>query len=89
MTGRADWQNLMMRFSTSGFDNRRLFVNVDYIKGAPLKIAVASSIGAVMGVIRSLFLRRQRCECFRLEPVRGWRPVAESDVGGSRHFRRA
>ena len=57
MTGRADWQNLMMRFSTSGFDNRRLFVNVDYIKGAPLKIAVASSIGAVMGVIGGSFGR--------------------------------
>jgi hypothetical protein len=51
LTGRADWQNLMTRFNASGSDSLRLFVNIDYIKGAPLKIGVASAIGAVMGVI--------------------------------------
>lgn len=50
-TGRADWQNLVMRFHASDFDSLRLFVNLDYIKGAPLKIGVASAIGAVMGAI--------------------------------------
>lgn len=51
LTGRADWQNLVMRFRASGFDSLRLFVNLDYIKGAPLKIGVAAVIGAVMGTI--------------------------------------
>jgi hypothetical protein len=51
LTGRADWQNLMLRFGASGSDSLRLFVNIDYIKGAPLKIGVASAIGAVMGAI--------------------------------------
>jgi hypothetical protein len=32
-------------------DSLRLFVNLDYLKGAPLKIGVASAIGAVMGAI--------------------------------------
>ena len=51
LTGRADWQNMMGRFQASGFDSLRTFVNVDYLKGAPLKIAVASAIGALMGVL--------------------------------------
>jgi hypothetical protein len=51
LTGRADWQNMIGRFQASGFDSLRTFVNVDYIKGAPLKIGVASAIGACMGVV--------------------------------------
>ena len=51
ITGRADWRNMMWRFQVSGFDSLRTFVNVDYIKGAPLKIGVASAIGACMGVV--------------------------------------
>jgi len=51
ITGRADWRNMMWRFQASGFDSLRAFVNVDYIKGAPLKIGVASAIGAFMGVV--------------------------------------
>ena len=51
ITGRADWRNMMWRFQASGFDSLRTFVNVDYITGAPLKMAVASSIGAFMGVV--------------------------------------
>ena len=51
ITGRADWRNMMWRFQASGFDNLRTFVTVDYIKGAPLKIGVASAIGAFMGVV--------------------------------------
>ena len=49
LTGRADWQNMLMRFRTSDVDTLRLFVNLDYVKGAPLKLGVASVIGAVMG----------------------------------------
>ncbi len=51
LTGRADWQNMMMRFRRSGFDSLRLFVNLDYIKGLPLKTGVASVIGGLMGSI--------------------------------------
>jgi hypothetical protein len=29
LTARADWQNMMRRFDSSGFDSLRLFVNVD------------------------------------------------------------
>jgi|SRR5579872_1788873 len=51
LTGRADWQNMMQRFRTSDSDSLRLFINVDYLKGAPFKIGVASVIGAVMGLV--------------------------------------
>ena len=51
LTGRADWQNMMMRFRAGDVDSLRLFVNIDYLKGAPLKIGVASTIGALMGAI--------------------------------------
>jgi hypothetical protein len=51
LTGRADWQNLMAQFRASGYESLRAFVNVENVKGAPLKIGVASAIGAVMGVI--------------------------------------
>jgi hypothetical protein len=51
LTGRADWQSMMRRFRASEFDSLRLFINLEYLKGAPLKIAVASAIGALMGII--------------------------------------
>ena len=51
LTGRADWQNMMRRFQASGFDSLRLFINLDYLKGAPLKIATASAIGTIMGAV--------------------------------------
>ena len=51
LTGRPDWQNMMMRFRASDFESLRLFVNLDYVKGAPLKIGVASAVGALMGAI--------------------------------------
>lgn len=51
LTSRADWQNLMLRFHRSGMESLRAFVTLDYIKGAPLKIAVASIVGALMGVL--------------------------------------
>ena len=58
LTGRADWQNMMGRFHASGFDSLRTFVNVNYLKGAPFKIAVASAIGALMGVVGGFVARR-------------------------------
>jgi len=51
LTGRADWQNMMQRFRSSEFASLRSFINVDYVKGAPFKIGVASVIGAVMGLV--------------------------------------
>jgi hypothetical protein len=57
LTGRADWQDLTQRFRASGFDSLRLFVNVNYLKGAPFKIGVASVIGAVMGLVGGIIGR--------------------------------
>jgi hypothetical protein len=51
LTGRDDWKNMMRRFNDSGFGSLRLFVNWDYLKGAPLIIGVASVIGAIMGAV--------------------------------------
>jgi hypothetical protein len=51
LTDRLDWQNMLARFHTSGYESLRPFVNVDYIKGGPFKIAVASVIGATTGLI--------------------------------------
>jgi hypothetical protein len=51
LTARADWQNMMMRFRASNSDSLRLFVNVDYLTGAPLKLGVSCAIGAIMGTI--------------------------------------
>jgi hypothetical protein len=54
LTARADWQNIMNRFRASDVESLRLFINLDYIKGAPLKLGVSSTIGAVMGCIGGL-----------------------------------
>jgi hypothetical protein len=51
LTGRQDWQNMMSRFHASGGDSLRWFVNMDYIKGLPVKTSVAATIGGVMGTI--------------------------------------
>jgi hypothetical protein len=51
MIGRADWQNMVARFRASGSDSLRSFVNASYLEDAPLKIAVASVIGVVMGAV--------------------------------------
>lgn len=62
MTQRPDWQNLIARFKASGFENLRTYVNYEYLKGAPFKILVASTIGAVLGFLggcMSLAFRRR------------------------------
>jgi hypothetical protein len=51
LTGRRDWRNMMLRFRASEFDSLRVWVNLDYLKGAPLKLGVAALIGAMMGTI--------------------------------------
>ena len=61
LTARADWHNMMIRFRASDFDSLRLFVNLDYVKGAPLKLGVACVIGATVGSIGG-FVGRLRHE---------------------------
>ena len=51
LTGRADWQYMIQRFRASESDSLRVFVNMEYLKGAPFKIGVASVLGAVMGLV--------------------------------------
>jgi hypothetical protein len=50
LTGRADWRYMMSRFRASGVESLRLFVNVDYVQGIPLKLGVSCAIGMMMGV---------------------------------------
>lgn len=54
LTGRSDWQNMMVRFQSSNADSLRLFVNIDYVMGAPLKLGVSCTVGAIMGAIGGL-----------------------------------
>ncbi len=51
LTDRADWQSMMMRFRAGGAEHLRLFVNLDYLRGTPFKIAVATGFGGVFGVL--------------------------------------
>jgi hypothetical protein len=51
LVDRLDWQNLIMRFRESGSRSLRAFITYDYIVQSPLKIFVATAIGAVTGVI--------------------------------------
>ena len=51
LTGRTDWQNMMIRFRASDIDSLRLFVNFDYLTRAPLKLGVSCAIGVAMGTV--------------------------------------
>jgi hypothetical protein len=51
LTSRPDWQNMMTRFRASGSASLRLFVNLDYLQGAPFKLGVSCAIGATIGII--------------------------------------
>ncbi len=51
LTGRPDWQNMMGRFRASGSDNLRLFINLDYLRGTPLKVGFFTALGGIMGTI--------------------------------------
>ena len=58
---RPDWRSLVARFESSGFSSLRSYVNYIYVTGAPFKIFVATSIGAVFGFLggcTSLAFRR-------------------------------
>ena len=57
LADRLDWQNMMARFHASGYSSLRLFVNIDYLKGAPLKVGFASAIGALMGLLGGILGR--------------------------------
>ena len=48
---RPDWRNMVRTYADSGFDSFRAYANYVYLTGAPLKIVVASSIGAASGWI--------------------------------------
>jgi hypothetical protein len=51
LTHRSDWQNLLVRFQSSGFTSLRLYANYEYITGSPFKILVATLIGSVTGLM--------------------------------------
>lgn len=55
LSQRSDWQNLMARFQTSGFEGLRVYANFVYVTGAPFKILVASIIGASTGLVGGFF----------------------------------
>ena len=54
LTKRSDWQNLMARFQSSGYESLRWYVNYVGLTGAPFKILVASIIGAGTGLVGGL-----------------------------------
>jgi len=51
LAARSDWQDMMLRFRASGMASLRSFVNADYLKGTPSKLAAAETIGLIMGAI--------------------------------------
>jgi hypothetical protein len=51
LTGRTDWQDMMIRFRANDIYSLRLFVNLTYLIAAPLKLGVSCAIGAIMGII--------------------------------------
>ena len=50
-SARPDWRNLMSRYPSSGFASLRAYANYVYLTGAPFKLLVATSIGALCGAI--------------------------------------
>jgi len=55
LSQRSDWQNLMEGFQASGFKSLRAYANYRYVTGAPLKILVATMIGAFTGLVGGSF----------------------------------
>jgi hypothetical protein len=60
LTGRPDWQNMMVRFRASGSESLRLFVNLDYLKGMPFKVGFATALGGAMGSLAGGMARLSR-----------------------------
>jgi hypothetical protein len=54
-----DWpgwqQTVVARYRESGFESFRAFTNYEYLKDAPLKMAVPTAIGATLASIGGLF----------------------------------
>lgn len=48
---RDDWQNLVARYSQSGFASLRGYANYEYLTGVPVAIALGAMAGSVSGVI--------------------------------------
>lgn len=65
---RSDWQNLMANFQNSGYESLRWYVNYVGLKGAPLKILVATIIGAGTGLVGGFFGTLGRRELRRSPP---------------------
>ena len=59
---RSDWQNVMLKFQTSGFASFRAYANYIGLTGAPFKILVASIIGTITGSVGGFFGRLGRRE---------------------------
>ena len=57
---RADWKNMVARFETSCWGNLIAFIKYDYLRGGPLKIGVASVIGATLGLFGGLLAHATR-----------------------------
>ena len=53
---------MMQRFRASEFDSLRVFPTMQYLKGAPFKIGLASVIGAVMGLVGGAIGRLKSAE---------------------------
>jgi hypothetical protein len=49
-----DWQTVRARYYDSGIESFRWFVNYDYLKDAPLKLATPTAIGATLAVIAGM-----------------------------------
>ena len=51
LASRSDWRAMVERFQTSGLDSFRAYINWHYLTQAPIKILVATTIGAAVGAI--------------------------------------
>ena len=72
------WQQTMVaRYRESGFESFRAFTNYEYLKDAPLKIAVPTAIGSMLASVGGLVgIRRQRSQLTPEVLIRGEEEVA-------------
>ena len=61
----SGWQPMVARYRDSGFESFRAFTNHEYLKDAPLKIAVPTAIGALLASIAGLAGRRRHRQAER------------------------
>jgi hypothetical protein len=55
LSQRSDWRNLMEGFMSSESGSLRVYANYRYVTGTPIKLLVATMIGAVTGGVGGLF----------------------------------